>query len=136
MSKSVIRRKHDEDTTKLHKRSLLASSTYKEGSLGRAIGGATKDAQEDKVEGPSVSLQEEDEAGGVPHGVGRPQGLAKPGRPPVQVHYEEESQPTHLIIFHMCRWWEPTSKSINRASPTPSQHTHTHTNSLSRLSCS
>ena len=91
MSKSEIRRKHDEDTTKLHRRSLPASSIYKEGSLGRAIGGTTKDAQEDKVEGPSVSLQEEDEARGVPHGVGRPQGLAKPGRPPVQVHYEEES---------------------------------------------
>ena len=124
MSKSGIKWKHAADTTKLRRRSHPTSHPYKENPCGRVNRRATQYAQEDKVEGPSVSLQEEDEAGGVPHGVGRPQGSAKPGRPPVQVHYEE-SQPMHLIIFHMCRWREPTSKSINTASPTPSQHTHT-----------
>ena len=57
MSKSEIRRKHDEDATKLHRRSHPASYTYKKDPPGGAKGGATKDARKDKFEGPPVSLQ-------------------------------------------------------------------------------
>ena len=58
-------------------------------------------------------------------GIGRPLGLAEPGRPPVQVHFDVACPLLLLITFHTCRWREPTSKTINRASPP--QHTHTHT---------
>ena len=66
------------------------SHPYKEGPLGRANGRATQDAQEDKVQGPPVSLLEEDTPGGVPPGVGRTPGSAEPGLVPIQVHFEEE----------------------------------------------
>ena len=74
-------------------------------------------------------------------GPADPPGSAEPGRPPVQVHFEEQSPPSLLITFHACIWWEPTSTSINRAPTHPTQHTHTHTSfhSLqegSPLSCS
>ena len=55
MSKSEIRRKHDEDTTQLRRRSQPVSHPYKEGSLVRANGGAREDALVDKDEDPRVS---------------------------------------------------------------------------------
>jgi len=106
MSKSKIRGKHDEDATQLHRRSQSVSLPYKKGPPGRANGGATKYAREDKVVGPQVSLPEKDEDQRWQGGAGRPHRSAILGRPPVQVHFEEESPPRHLITIHMCRWRE------------------------------
>ena len=47
-------------------------------------------ARKDKVQGPPVSLPDKDEPGEAPLGVGRTLGSAEPGRPPVQVQFEEE----------------------------------------------
>jgi len=65
MSKSRIRRKHDENATQLCRRSCSASHPYKEGPPSRANRGATEDARKDKVEGPPVSLPEEDKDEGT-----------------------------------------------------------------------
>ena len=111
MSKSEIRRKHDEDATKQRRRSHPASYTYKEGPPGGAKGGATKDARKDKVEGPPITLPAKDKEEGAPGGVGRPHRSAEPSLVLVQVHFEEESRPRHLITFHTCIWREPTSNS-------------------------
>ena len=74
---------------------------------------------------------------GAKGGVGRTPGSAEPALPPVQVHFEEESWPRHLITFHICIWRELTSTSINRSPSHPSQHTHTsHSTSPRRLSLS
>jgi hypothetical protein len=70
MSKSGIRRKHDENATQLYRRSRSASHPYKEGPPGRANRGATEDARKDKVEGPPVSLLEEVKVKRLPGGVG------------------------------------------------------------------
>src|SRR6185436_3316455 len=56
----------------------------------------------------------EDQAERLPGGVGRPPGSAEPGLVPVQVHFEEEWLPRHLITFHMCVGGKPTSRPINR----------------------
>ena len=142
MSKSGIRRKHVADTIQLRRISHPASPTYKEGPSGRANGCATHNAYKERYQGPHVSLPEKDKDDRRPGGAGRPPGSAEPGRPPVQVHFEEESPPSLLITFHTCIWREPTSTSINRAPSHPSHtHTHTHTSfhSLqegSPLSCS
>jgi hypothetical protein len=131
MSKSKLRGKYDEDTTQLHRRSQSASLPYKKGPPGRANGGATEDARKDKVEGPPVSLLEKDKG----------ERSAEPGRPSVQVHFEE-SWPRHLITLHLCIWREPTSKTINKGPLPLISHTHTHTHtiphplSLKALSCS
>ena len=53
----------------------------------------------------------EDQAERLPGGVGRPPGSAEPGLAPVQVHFEEEWLPRHLITFHICVGGKPTSKS-------------------------
>ena len=134
MSKSGIRRKYAADATQLHRRLHSASPTYKEGPPGRANGRATHNAYKERYQGPHVSLPEKDKDERRPCGAGRPLGSAEPGRPPVQVHFEE-SAPSLLITFHMCIWREPTSTSINRAPSHPS-HTHTHSIpfSLRRLS--
>ena len=81
MSKSEIRGKHDEDATQLRRRSHPASHTYKEGPPGRANGGAMKDAREDKVLGPRVSLPEEDKDERLPGWVGRTWPASRPGVP-------------------------------------------------------
>ena len=66
MSKSGIRRKHDENAMQVHRRSLPASHPYKEGPPGRANRGATEDARKDKVKGPPVRLPKEDKDEGTP----------------------------------------------------------------------
>ena len=66
------------------------SHPYKEGPLGRAIGGTTEDARKDKVEGPPITLPAKDKDEGAPGGVVRPHRSAEPGLVPVQVHFEEE----------------------------------------------
>ena len=124
MSRSGIRRKHTADAIQLRRISRPASPTYKEGPSGRANGRATHNAYKERYQGPHVSLPEKDKDERRPGGAGRPPGSAEPGRPPVQVHFEEESPPSLLITFHTCIWREPTSTSINRA---PSHPTHTHT---------
>ena len=53
-------------------------------------------------------------------------GSAEPGLVPVQMHFEEESWPRHLITFHMCVGGKSTSTSINWPLLHPPQHTHTH----------
>ena len=110
----------------MHKRSTLRRVTYKEGPQVRANGGTKANAPRDLDMGPKIRLHEEDKDERRPGGAGRPPGSAEPGRPPVQVHFEE-SAPSLLITFHMCIWREPTSTSINWAPSHPSQHTHTHT---------
>ena len=56
MSKSEIRRKHDEDTTQLRRRLQPVSHPYKEGPHVKANGGGAKeDALVDKDEDPRVS---------------------------------------------------------------------------------
>ena len=114
-------------------------SSPQQGPSGRANGCDTHNAYKERYQGPYVSLPEKDKDERWPGGASRPPGSAEPGRPPVQVHFEE-SAPSLLITFHTCIWWEPTSTSINRAPSHPS-HTHTHTSfrSLqegSPLSCS
>src|SRR6185312_15384679 len=140
MSKNGIRRKHIADAIQLRRISRPVSSTYKEGPSGRANGRATHNAYKEIYQGPHVSLPEKDKDERRPGGAGRPPGSAEPGRPPIQVHFEEESAPSLLITFHMCIWREPTSTSINRAPSHPSlSHTHTSFHSLqegSPLSCS
>ena len=142
MNKSGIRRKHAADAIQLRRISRPASPTYKEGPSGRANGRAMHNAYKERYQGPHVSLPAKDKDERYPSGAGRPPRSAKPGRPPVQVHFEEESPPSLLITFHTCIWREPTSTSINRA---PSHlslsltHTHTSFHSLqegSPLSCS
>ena len=118
MSRSGIRRKHTADAIQLRRISRPVLPTYKEGPSGRANGRATHNAYKKRYQGPHVSLPERRLGG-----AGRPPGSAEPGRPPVQVHFEEESAPSLLITFHTCIWWEPTSTSINRA---PSHPPHTH----------
>src|SRR6185503_9734077 len=127
MSRSGIRRKHAADSIQLRRISHPASPTYKEGPSGRANDRATHNAYKERYQGPHVSLPEKDKDERRPDGAGRPPGSAEPGRPPVQVHFEEESPPSLLITFHMCIWQEPTSTSINMAPSHPSQNTHSHT---------
>jgi len=74
MSKSIIRGKHDEDATQLHRRSQSVSLPYKKGPPGRANGGATKDAQKGKVEGPPVNMPEKDKDERWQCGAGLPSG--------------------------------------------------------------
>ena len=124
MSKSRIRRKHATNATQLRRRSHPALHTYKEGPSSRANGRVTHNAYKERHQGPHVSLPEKEKDERRPGGTGRPPGSAAPGRPPVQVHFVEESAPSLLITFHMCIWREPTSTSINRA---PSHPSHTHT---------
>ena len=140
MSRSGIRRKHTADAIQLRRISHPASPTYKEDPSGRTNGRATHNAYKERYQGPHVSLPEKDKDERRPGGAGRLPRSAEPSRPPVQVHFEEESPPSLLIIFHTCIWREPTSTSITRAPSHPS-HTHTHTSfhSLqegSPLSCS
>ena len=126
MSRSGIRQKHAADAIQLRRISRPASPTYKEGPSGRANGRTMHNAYKERYQGPQVSLLEKDKDERWPSGAGRPPGSAELGRPPVQVHFEEESAPSLLITFHTCNWPEPTSTSINRAPSHPS-HTHTHT---------
>ena len=125
MSWSGIRRKHAADAIQLRRISHPASSTYKEGPSGRANGRATHNAYKERYQGPHVNLLVKDKDARRPGGAGRPPGSVEPGRPPAQVHFEEESPPSFLITFLTCIWREPTSTSINRAPSHPSQHTHT-----------
>src|SRR6185436_18971081 len=123
MSRSGTRRKHAADAIQLCRISHPVSPTYKEGPSGRANGRATYNAYKERYQCPHVGLPEKDKDERRPGGAGRPPGSAEPGRPPVQVHFEEESPPSLLSTFHTCIWREPTSTSINRAPLTP--HTHT-----------
>ena len=136
MSKSGIRRKHTADATQLCRRLYPASPTYKEGPPGRANGRATHNAHKERHKGPHVSQPAEDEDEGRQGGVGRPHRSAEPGLVPIQVHFEEESWPRHLITFHMCIWREPTSRAINRGSLHPPQHTQLSFHSLQEGSLS
>ena len=139
MRRSRVRRKHAADAIQLRRISRPASPTYKEGPSSRANRCATHNAYKERYQGPHVSLLEKDKDERRPGGAGRPPMSAEPGRPPVRVHFEEESTPSLLITFQTCIWWEPTSTSINRAPSHPSQHTHTSFHSLqegSPLSCS
>ena len=43
-------------------------------------------------------------------GLGRTLGSAEPALPPVQMYFEEESPPRHMITFYMCVGGKPTSK--------------------------
>ena len=90
MSKSGIRRKHDEDTTQLRRRSQPVSHPYKEGPNVRANGGAKEDALGDMDQDPRVSQHAKDKIKRLTGGAGRPLGSAAPGRDPVQVHFGEE----------------------------------------------
>ena len=127
MSRSGISQKHTVDAIQLRRILRPASPTYKEGQSGRANGRATHNAYKERYQVPYVSLPENDKDERRPGGAGRPPASAEPGRPPVQVHFEEESAPSLLITFHTCIWREPTSTSINRAPLSPlSTHTHTH----------
>jgi hypothetical protein len=124
MSKSEIRGKHAADATQLRSRSHPASYTYKEGPSGRANGCTTHNTYKKRYQGPHVSLPEKDKDARRPGGADRPPRSAEPGRPPIQVHFEESS-PCLLITFYTWIWREPTSTSINRAPSHPSQHTQT-----------
>ena len=124
----MIGNKHAADAIQLRRISHPASPAYKEGPSGRANGRATHNAYKERYQGPHVSLPEKDKDERRSSGAGRPHGSAEPGRPPVQVHFEE-SAPSLLITFHTCIWWEPTSTSINRAPSHPS-HTHIHTHTF------
>ena len=99
MSKTGIRRKHVADATQLRKRSHPASPTYKEGPYGSANGRAMHNAQKERHQGPHVRLQEKDRDEGHQGGVGQAPSSAEPALPPVQVHFEEESWPRHLITI-------------------------------------
>ena len=79
MSKSEIKQKYDEDATRLHRKSLLTSSTYKVGPPSRANGSATQDTREDKVQGPPVIRPEKDGGGGGSPRVGRTWTESSPG---------------------------------------------------------
>ena len=127
MSRSGIRRKHTADAIQLCRISHPASHPYKEGPHVRGNGASTQDAPEDKENIPQINHPAEDQAERLPGGVGRPPGSAEPGLVPVQVHFEEEWLPRHLITFHMCVGGKPTSRAINRASLHHPLNTHTHT---------
>ena len=124
MSRSGIRRKHAADAIQLRRISHPASHPYKEGPHVRGNRASTQDAPEDKDKDQRIYHPAEDQAERLPGGVGRPPGSAEPGLFPVQVHFEEEWLPRHLITFHMCVGGKPTSRAINRAPSHPSQHTH------------
>ena len=66
------------------------SPTYKEGPPGRANGGDTEDALEDKDEDPHVTQHAKDMIKWLKGGVGRHLVSAGPGQQRVQVHFEEE----------------------------------------------
>ena len=113
MSRGGIRRKHTADAIQLRRISHPASHPYKEGPHVRGNGASTQDAPEDKDKDQRIYHPVEDQAERLRGGVGRPTGSAEPGLVPVQVHFEEEWLPRHLITFHMCGG-KPTSKAINR----------------------
>ena len=125
MSKREIRQKHVADALQLCGISHPASHPYKEGPHVRGNGASTQDALEDKDKIQQINHSAKDQAEGLPGGVGRPPGSAEPGLVPVQVHYEEEWLPRHLITFHMCVGGKPTSRAINRPLLHPPQNTHT-----------
>ena len=75
---------------KLRRISHPASPTYKEGPSGRANGHTTHNAYKEIYQGPHVSMPEKDKDERRSGGAGRPPGSAEPGRPPVQVHFEED----------------------------------------------
>src|SRR6185369_15220852 len=125
MSRSGIRRKHAADATQLHRISHPASHPYKEGPHVRGNRASTQDAPEDKDKDQRIYHPAEDQAERLPGGVGRPPGSAEPGLVLVQVHFEEEWLPRHLITFHMCVGGKPTSRAINKPLLHPPQHTHT-----------
>ena len=127
MSRSIIRRKHTADAIQLRRISHPASHPYKEGPHVRGNGASMQDALEDKDKIQRINHSAKDQHKRLIGGVGQTRGSAEPGLAPIQVHFEEESWPRHLITFHMCIWREPTSRAINRASLHPLQHTHTHT---------
>src|SRR6185437_2419767 len=136
MSRSRIRRKHVADAIQLRRILHPASHTYKEGPHVRGNGASMQDAPEDKDKDQRIYHRAEDQAERLPSGVGRPPGSAEPGLVPIQVHFEEEWLPRHLITFHMCVGGKPTSRAINRPLLHPP---HTSFHSLqegSPLSCS
>ena len=103
MSKSGIRRKHDEDTTQLRRRSHPTAHTYKEGPPGRANGGAAEDARKDTVEDPPISLLEEDKDKTWLGGVGRPHRSAEPDQHLVRCISRRvtANAPDHLSHLHL-----------------------------------
>ena len=86
MSKSEKRGKHDEDTTQLHRRSHPVSHPYKEGPPGRANGGTTKDALEDKDEDPRVSQHAKDKIKGLTGGDPTSKAINRAFPPPLNTH--------------------------------------------------
>ena len=117
MSRSGIRRKHTTDAIQLRRISHPASHPYKEGPHVRGNGASTQDALEDKDKDQRIYHPAEDQAERLPGGVGT-------SLVPVQVHFEEEWLPKHMITFHMCVGGKPTSRAINRPLLHP-PHTHT-----------
>ena len=100
--------------------------------------GPMQDALEDKDKIQRINHSAKDQVEGLPGGVGRPPGLAETGLVPVQVHFEDEWLPRHLITFHMCVGRKPISIAINRPLLHP-LNTHTLIPSFqedSPLSCS
>ena len=69
-----------------------------------------QDALEDKDKIQRINHSAKDQHERLTGGVGRPLGLAEPGLQCIQVHLEEESQPRHLITFHVCVGGKLTSK--------------------------
>ena len=99
MSRSGIRRKHTAEAIQLRRISHPVSHPYKEGPYVRGNRASTQDAPEDKDKDQRIYHPAEDQAERLPGGVGRPPGSAEPGLVPVQVHFEEEWLPRHLITF-------------------------------------
>ena len=125
MSRSGIRRKHAADAIQLCRILHPASHPYKEGPHVRENGASMQDALEDKDKDQRIYHPAEDQADRLQGGVGRPPGSAEPCLVPVQLHFEEEWLPKHMITFHMCVGGKPTSRAINRASLSPPLNTHT-----------
>ena len=107
----------------MHKISTLKRVTYKEGPHVRENGGTKANAPRDLDMGPQIRLPEEDKDERRPGGAGRPSGLAEPGRPPVQVHFDVACPLLLMTTFHICFWREPTLKTIKGGSLHLSQDT-------------
>ena len=113
-----------------------ASHPYKEGPHVRGNRASMQDAPEDKDKDQGIYHPAEDQAERLLGGVDRPPGSAELGLVPVQVHFEEEWLPRHLITFHICIGGKPTSRAINRPLLHPPQHTHTSHSTLSKKALS
>jgi hypothetical protein len=100
----------EQNKTKTHSRRHITTQNIASGVTPLQREPTCKDKDKDKDKDKRIYHPAEDQAKRLPGGVGRPPGSVEPGLVPVQVYFEEEWLPRHLITFHICVGGKPTSK--------------------------